>query len=325
MRRLMCFGAGAVLSLSAWGQGAIAFTHASGAEPWVQDVFTMNADGSNVLALTNDGHSSGPSWSPDGRRILFIHSSASNRPDELYVMDADGSNRRLLRRFQTAIYSAAWSPDGNTIAVSCAIQPRENLAEVGQAPVRSGVHLLRVDGKGELRLLAVNVFSAAWSPDGKRLALTVEQPRGGWSIHIANADGSQDVRLTHIESYNGSPAWSRDGKLIAFDQLGADHRRQQIFVMEPDGSHKRQLTRDQNWSCMHPTWSPDGSRIAFSCRSASSPCDGVSSVGTILPPCTRRIFSLAWNDPNAKPVQISDRDGMFPEFAPAAPRSRPIE
>ena len=244
MRRLTLCGFTAVFSITVWGQGAIAFTHApEGAELWIEDVFTMNADGSNVKALTRDGRSQGPSWSPDGRRILFIHSSASNHPDELYVMDADGANRRLIRRIPGVIHDAAWSPDGKTLALSCAIQSRANLAEPRQAPIRVGLHLLAADGSGPLRLVVpgrllgrvVAGWEANWRSRWNGLAV-------GWSVHVANADGSKERRLSNPARDSGSPAWSPDGKLIAFDQFTPDHRGQQIFLMAPDGSHVRQVT-----------------------------------------------------------------------------------
>src|ERR1019366_5309451 len=58
--------------------GTIVFTHApDGGGPWpVEDIYSMGSDGANVQALTDDGHSHDPVWSPDGRRILFIHDSA---------------------------------------------------------------------------------------------------------------------------------------------------------------------------------------------------------------------------------------------------------
>ena len=57
--------------------GTIVYTHApDGSAPWpVNDIYAMRGDGSNVRALTNDGHSHNPTWSPDGRHILFIHDS----------------------------------------------------------------------------------------------------------------------------------------------------------------------------------------------------------------------------------------------------------
>lgn len=59
-----------------------------------------------------------------------------------------------------------------------------------------GLFLLPADGQGEPRLLFRNPFTPTWSPDGKKLAFSVEHPRGLWAVHVANSDGSNDVQLT---------------------------------------------------------------------------------------------------------------------------------
>ena len=288
----------------------------------------MDADGANVKALTTDGHSHDPAWSPDGQRVLFVHDSAlqmapaykqekrfeSYHPVELYVMDRDGGNRHLLRRIEPVIYSAVWSPDGKMLAVSGVTDAMMNKRQASGDPARTGLFLLSADAQGEPRLLFPNALTPAWSPDGKKLAFSVERPRGEWAVHIANFDGSDDVQLTDPSLKAGSPAWSPDGTLLAFQQF-VGHRNQQIFVMAVDGSHQRQITTDSNWSCGHPSWSADGQRLVFSCRSASAPCGGVSSVGTVLPECKRRLFAVSWVD-KAKPIQLSERDAAAPVFSP---------
>ena len=311
--------------------GVIVFIHApDGGAPWpVEDIYSMDAEGANVKALTNDGHSHNPAWSPDGQRVLFVHDSVlqgrpaykekkqyeSYHPVELFVMDRDGTNRRLLRRMEPVIYGAAWSADGRTIAISALPEAFANRPQPGD-PMRAGLYLLPADGQGEPRLLFRNALTPSWSPDGKQLAFSVEQPRGRWAIHVANSDGSNDVQLTDPPLMAGSPSWSPDGKLIAFDEF-VRQRNQQVFVMDADGSNQRQITTGSNWSCGHPSWSADGKRLVFSCRSASVPCGmGISSVGTPLPECTRRLFSASPFDLDAKPVQLSERDGAAPVFAP---------
>jgi Tol biopolymer transport system component len=320
----------AALVACAQGQtpGVIAYTRApAGAPPWpVQDVCTMRADGSTEQCLTSDGHSHHPSWSPDGKRILFIHDSAlstqppyretedskSHHPIELSVMDANGRNRRVLRVIEPVIYSAAWSPKGATLAVSAATS-----AAPGESP-SVGLFLLPANGTGELRLLRPNAWTPSWSPDGTKLAFTVEQPRGHWTVHTANGDGTNEVRLTDPSVNSGSPAWSPDGKSIAFDQFTNVNGRQQVFVMNADGSSVRQLTTDTAWSCVHPTWSSSGSQLVVACRSAASFCGmGVFSTGQPMPECTRRLFVVpVASGAAATPTKLMDHDGAIPSFTP---------
>ena len=310
----------------------VAYTHApDGGPPWpVEDVYVAG-HGAEIGAsipqpLTADGHSHHPVWSPDGKHILFIHDTTlstsppyreteearSHHPVELSVMDADGSHRRVLRVIEPVIYSAAWSPDGKTIAVSAATTWKP-----GEAPA-AGVFLLSADGQGDLRLLVANAWTPAWSPDGKRLAFTVERPHGSWTVHTANADGTQDITLTDRGVNGGSPAWSRDGKQIAFDRFTDGGRGQQVFLMDADGSNPRQITNDSGWSCMHPTWSPAGGHIAVGCRSAESPCGmGIFSTGQAMPECTRRLFLFPVTDGSTrKPVRWIEGDGATPSFQP---------
>jgi Tol biopolymer transport system component len=292
------------------------------------------ADGSGIKALTKDGRldpvDHGPSWSPDGRRILFIHDAAlrtkpayletkefeSYHPVELYVMNRDGSNTHLLHRMEPVIYDAAWSPDGTTLAVSHLAEEWTKLPNTTGGPAQPGLFLLASDGTGQPRLLFRNAYTPAWSPDGKRPAYSLSLPGGRWAVGIANADGSGRVQLTDSSLIAGSPAWSPDGKSIAFDEFVDQGRRQQVFIMNANGSAVRQITTDSGWSCGHPAWSPDAVRLVFSCRSASAPCGTVSSAGSVLPECIRRLFSVALLDPRAKPALVIDDDGSSPVFSP---------
>lgn len=296
MRHFLVFFA---MALGLSGQ-EIVFTHAPEGGPPVpvQDVYSMDGDGSNVKGLTDDGHSHNPVWSPDGRRVLFVHDTESNSPVELYVMDRDGGNRHLLRRLETPIFSVAWSPDGATLAITLGSHTESG----------AGLFLLPASGEGEPRLVLADAFTPAWSPDGKKLAFSLDKPRGLWSVHVANVEGSGDIALTEA-NMAGSPSWSPDGKQIAFAE-GAG--RQDIFVMDLDGSHRRQITMDNGWSCDHPSWSPDGARLVFSCQ--TSFCG--AATGPVVQICDRGIFSAPISDPKRKPVRLGNRDGRTPEVAP---------
>jgi Tol biopolymer transport system component len=225
------------------------------------ELYVMNADGSGKRNLTRDRASDDyPTWSPDGRRIAFLRAPLlSNGPADslgvhriyvyhLYVVNADGSGLRRLTRNWTypgQVKQVAWSPDGRTIYF--------------------GRYLIRTDGSGARRLPYIPI-TAVWSPDGRKIAFAAKGPEppprysSHSDIYVMNADGSGKRMLTHNARYNAEPAWSPDGRKIAFRSTRNGNR--DIYVMNADGSGKRNLTRNPARDGS-PSWSPDGRRIAF--------------------------------------------------------------
>ena len=111
---------------------------------------------------------------------------------------------------------------------------------------------------------------SAATPPGKdgRIAYMLKDPRGRWQIWVASSSLARAKQLTHGHYDSGWAVWSPNGKLLAFDSNRTDHtphnssRVNDVFVMRPDGSGVKQLTRSNGVSG-DAAWSPSGRLIAF--------------------------------------------------------------
>jgi Tol biopolymer transport system component len=172
-----------------------------------------------------------------------------------------------------AFAAGAFFRDGGSRERSAAPTLGRLAIVVHEEGVQHGIYLINEDGTEMTRLLEGR--TPAWSPDGSMIAFRRGNPnRGGGvetTIYVANADGSNATSFSpdvygEASGEGGPPVWSPDGSLIAFDTLGG------IYVMEPDGSNLRRVTRyEGDLSCydLQPSWSPDGSKIVFAVL-----CDG---------------------------------------------------
>lgn len=148
------------------------------------------------------------------------------------------------------------------------------------------------------------------------LAFTKVGADGGTAIHVVSARGGRSRRLSD-GGLDDFPAWSPDGRQIAFSSLRGDTS--QIYLMKADGSGERRLTAGRG-SATDPAWSPDGTRIAFTRVAEGSTGDihviGVDGRGetqlTDADTPTHGIFSYddqaAWSPDGTRIAFISNRD-----------------
>lgn len=99
-----------------------------------------------------------------------------------------------------------------------------------------------------------------WSSDGTALVFHI-QAQGESHIYRVGADGSDLEKLTSLQGYSRSPAWSPDSRRLAFSRA-VDYLTYDLYVANADGSDPKRVHRGHGDSD-HPTWSPDGTRVAF--------------------------------------------------------------
>ena len=179
-------------------------------------------------------------------KIAFYSNRDGN--NEVYVMNADGTNQTRLTTNAASDASPSWSPDRTKIVFESS---------------RTGddIYVMNADGTNQTRLTnnsAGNIFPA-WSPDGTKIAFWSERD-GNREIYIMNPDGTDQTRLTNNSANDAYSSWSPDGTKIVFvsDRDGNI----EIYVMDANGTSQTRLTTNAAIDA-DPSWSPDGTKIAF--------------------------------------------------------------
>lgn len=230
----------------------------------------------------------------------------------------------------------AWSPDGRSIAY------------VSDQHGNPDIHVLDLASGSQLHLAESDAEDTqpAWSPDGRRIAFVSSRGRAarldqsvqfgyslGGSIWIAPAFGGPPERV--VES-GFDPAWSPDGRALAFDASLDGPRR--IWRVELDGGEPMRVSADASGARVHtrPAWSPDGSWIAFQQHDGSNV--GASGIGIVpasggpaaaVVPVQGRNLSPEWLSDSTL-VFSSDRGGALNlwlvhiDRASGAPRGEPV-
>jgi len=233
-------------------------------EEYDLQLFTVRADGTGLTkaALELDQlRSTRFSWDPEGRRVVysgFWQKSSGRVITGIWIYDTHTKQRRLVRDDIVGM-DPAWSPDGQWIA----------FVLLRDAGTRHDLALMRPDGTG-LRVITDTeqypsmpeaAYSPSWSPDGTRLVCEVyDGPEA--NLGLLEADGSGYEMLTDDSDGNRFPAWSPDGRTIAF----LCHHSQFTDLWSVDLATRtyRCHTSERVGQVTSPAWTPDSGGITVS-------------------------------------------------------------
>ena len=267
------------------------------------ELYVMGGDGANQTRFTGSATAEiTPAWSPGGSKIAFASDQEGNF--QIYVMAGDGSSQTRLTTNSGVDTAPNWSADGRQIVFA---------SEGNQAGTRSDRHLeiyvMSAVGSGQTRLPKED---AGEFVKGSCTVPSAAEPAKGMGF------------IRHMEM---DPAWSPDARKIAFTFRSYCHpstipipsspffprnESVEIYVMDADGSNRTRITNNRAFDGW-PTWSPDGSKLAF-----ESDRDGDSEIYVMAADGSKQIRLTnndafdgqpTWDPDGSKLAFVSDRDG----------------
>lgn len=231
---------------------------------------TANPDGSgfSFLSKTRPFDLFCIYWSPSGTRLLCHSEGIPNPADAgLYtVRSSDGGDAVRISATPQGYYDLVYgySPDGSSILFG-RFDFATNTGRLFKVDADGG-HLVKLSPDG-LRLVDLSYYdqvSADWSPNGTRVVFAALDPSKKdfvTALFVVQLDGSGLHQITPWDVGATSAQWSPDGRLIAFGSCCA---RNEVWVVRPDGSHLKAVTRSApGTSSVAPVWSPDGRMLLF--------------------------------------------------------------
>jgi len=285
---------------------------------------------SNVRQLTSGGQNAEAYWAPDGQRLIFQSTRGDSQCDQMYVMDADGSNQHLVSTGKGRTTCGYFLPDGKHIlyasthlaAPGCPPEVDRSKGYVWAVYPSYDIFVANDDGSDLKRLTSADGYDAEATVNWKtKKIIYTSMASGDLDLWTMNLDGSAKKQITKSYGYDGGAVVSRDGKKIAWraghpatpetkkayadllkDNLTSPFK-MELFVADADGSHAKQIT---NFGCASfaPTFTPDGKQILFSSNKLD--CDGRKF----------ELFLINIDGTGLKQVTNLDTFTSFPEFSP---------
>lgn len=248
----------------------------------------------NLKQLTFGGENAEAYFSADGKQLIFQSTRDGRGCDQIYTMNVDGSNVKMISNGDGRTTCSYFYPGAKRVLYSsthlgdkqCPPKPDLSKGYVWAVYPSFDVFTAKPDGSDIKQLTNTPGYDAETTItlDGKKLVFTSMRD-GDLDIYSMDANGKNVRRLTTELGYDGGPFWSYDGKQIVYrahhpqtDAAKADYisllkqnqirpTTLEIWVMNADGSNKRQVTSNGKAN-FGPYFFPDGKRIIFSSNMA---------------------------------------------------------
>lgn len=305
----------------------------------------------NLRQLTFGGQNAEAYFSPDGKRLILQSTRDGRHCDQIYVMDLQGDDVRMVSTGKGVTTCSFFFPDGrrfiyaSTHLAGPECPPRPDMSR-GYAWALQPYHIFAADpDKGTLtQLTREGEYNAegALSPDGKQIVFTSLRD-GDLDLYLMDSDGSNVRRLTREYGYDGGPFFSWDGKHIVYrsfhpkteaerQEYAANLARHvfrptwlELFVMNADGTGQRQVTR-LGAASFAPFMHPKSPQIIFASNLHDSTGRSfalylVNMDGTGLERVTYQggFSSFPMFSPDGGQVVFCSSRGASPERSPHAP------
>ena len=258
----------------------------------VKGIYVMDDDGSSQTLLIEGLYPVLPSWSPDGKQILF------HRGGVLFLMNPDGTNiRQITEKDGNYIGRCSFSPDGKFIVYD-KIEEIDN----NQKP---SVEVLNIKTGKRKVISDLNITFCDWSPDGEHIIFAKPiSPNKSETIWIMDADGHKPRELIpnpgpqrdNFHIYRSKPRWSPDGQKIVWTEIEQKwefvpnvgnvliRKAYRYMVYDLKSKNIQQLKVPKDYHPYGIDWMDDGKSVVFIAR-AGMPLNEPFPLDFEFPPC----------------------------------------